>query len=1213
MKKTLIIISIVLVVLVAGAETYLQSDAFSRMIRPLVLGPLKELVGQDAKIGLVKAHFFPPYLEVRDISILDAGGNEAVGIRKINVYINPLPLLLKKISLPSISIVEPRIYAERAKDGTINLIPLIDRIRTNAARRESEGAAGFSLLFRNLSLSKGQIEYKDGLTSARFSMSDLNVTTRVYFSQERFTTNIRSSHIRISTSAYPEISGTIKAAVEYNLGRVHMDAVELSTADATITVSGDAGLSQDSPLDLKITGRTGPQTIGRLLDIVKPARKRQASRFEFLMQVRGKISAPVIEGSLKVAAIPVREYVLQNGALSFSYQDKSFTVAGRQWKLTRGKENLVIDSIDAALGYSRGGLDIRRLDLLAGDLALHGEGRADPATGFDALLSATSSGKGKTISFLTGLPLEGDVNVTGRLSGAFASPRFDGNLSAGPVTVRGIMFSTVAGSIEYEKKKILLSSVDIAEQSSRYIFYGSMDLNGKEPVYSARLRVLHSNVVNIVALFYKQLPLVLSAAGELTFSGTAHNYSGIGHLTLDAGSAYGESFARGAITASLTTGRIAFPQVVLNKERGMVKATGWIGFRDGTYSADLESRGIDLSAVDRLIGLPIAGEGKLDIHSSGSFSRPLVNASLDVEELSYHQVAVGGMHAEALVRDGVLLGRSGLTGDRANLSLRWSLHKPYPWTADVKVRAEAFDPCCMLENKVLTDRVKAAAEGMVTAQGRGLDLSTLSGEAIFKRLSLFIGDYRIDNDSDAKLAVEGGKISIRALNFVGADTRFGITGWVRPMADLDITLKGAVNLSLLKLLYREVEYAAGVAEVKFGIKDDWKNPDVTGELLLRNGEVKIKDIPQRFTALNSKIVFEQGRVVTDSLSGEVGGGTLRASGWVRLSGVKLQEFSAKTSVENVTVRYPEGLTSTLAGELYYDGDASQQSLAGDITIRRARYDKRVEWKSMLVDIGRGLYQKKKTEVAWIGDTQINVRFHGENNILLENNLAKMPLDVDVFLRGTVNYPQLLGRIEARKGVVYFRRNEFKILRASVDFVDPNRMNPVLDIQAETQVREYTIRLAVTGTADHAVVTFISEPSLVDSDILAMLALGKMGSEIKGKETGVGVGEATSFATGQFQDVIERNARTLTGLDRFQVDPYVNKSDTSVPRVTVGKELVQNKLVVTYSSNVGATAPEQLIRLEYLLNRHFSIVGERNEMGSNGVDIGADIKYRFEFK
>ncbi len=1047
------------------------------------------------------------------------------------------------------------------------------------------------------------------MTPARISLSELTMTTRVDLSQERFITSIRRAHIRVSTPAYPEILGNVRATVEYDRGRTHLTSVELSTADAAITLSGDAGLLPDSPLDLKITGRSGPEVIGRYLDFLKPVKKQKASRFEIQALVKGKLSEPVIDGNLKVSAVPFREYVLQDGVLSFAFRDGKLTVTGKQWIFTKGDKKFVIDSLDADAGYSRGGLDIQRLDILAGGLALHGDGRADPEKGFDALLSAKSSSNGKTIAFLTGLPLEGAVNVNGHLSGGLASPRFDGKFSAGPVTVRGILFNTVVGEIKYENKKMLLSSVDIAEQSSRYIFNGSMDLSSKEPVYSARLRVLRSDVVNIVAMFYKQLPLKLSAVGELTFQGTAQNYSGNGYLKLDAGSAYGESFVRGAITASLTTGKITFPQVVLYKEQGMVKATGWIGFHDRQYSADLESRGIDLSSVDWLNGLPFSGEGKLDIHSSGTFSHPQARASLVVDALSYHQVPVSGMHATALVHDGVMSLQTGLTDDRVSLSMRWTLQKPYPWNAEGKIRSEVIDPFLVFGKNGMTDQVKMVADGTMTGQGRGLDLSAISGGVVLKRLGLIYGDYRMDNEGDVKLAVEGGKISVRALNFFGTGTRFDITGWFRPMEEMDIVLKGTVNLSLLKLLYSEVEHAAGVADVKFEIKDDWKNPDMTGELLLRNGEVKVKDIPQRFTALNSKIVFEQGRIITDSLSGEIGGGTLSASGWVQLSGVNLREFSAKTALENVTVRYPEGLVSTLSGELYYGGDTSEQSLAGDITIKRARYDKRVEWKSMLVDIGRGLYQKKKTEVGWIGDTQINIRFHGENNILFENNLAKMPLDVDVFLRGTVNHPQLLGRIEARKGVVYFRKNEFKILRASVDFVDPNRMNPVLDIQAVTQVREYRIQLAVTGTADRAAVTFISEPSLIDTDILALLALGKTGSELKGKESGVGVGEATSFATGQFQDVIERNARSLTGFDRFQVDPYVSKNDTAVPRVTVGKEIVQNKLYVTYSSNVGASAPEQAFRIEYLLNRHFSLMGEQNDMGNSG----ADIKYRFEFK
>jgi translocation and assembly module TamB len=193
--------------------------------------------------------------------------------------------------------------------------------------------------------------------------------------------------------------------------------------------------------------------------------------------------------------------------------------------------------------------------------------------------------------------------------------------------------------------------------------------------------------------------------------------------------------------------------------------------------------------------------------------------------------------------------------------------------------------------------------------------------------------------------------------------------------------------------------------------------------------------------------------------------------------------------------------------------------------------------------------------------------------------------------------------------VYFRNNVFRILRASADFADPNRINPLLDVQAETRVREYQIRLGVTGNADRAVVTFLADPPLSDSDILALLAIGRRGEELKGKEADVGRSEAAAFATGMFQDFLESRARSITGLDRFQVDPYINKYDIAVPRVTVGKEVVQDRVFMSYSSNIGGTIPEQNIRLEYILNRNVSVLGEYDELGQ----LGADIKFRFEFR
>src|SRR3990172_8560697 len=113
MKKALIIISIVLVGLLVAVEAYVQSDGFGDRIRPLVVGPLKASLGEGTTIGRVKANFIPLFLELRDISLPDDRGRQAVAIHKIRIYINPLPLLLKKIRLSYIAILDPRVYAER--------------------------------------------------------------------------------------------------------------------------------------------------------------------------------------------------------------------------------------------------------------------------------------------------------------------------------------------------------------------------------------------------------------------------------------------------------------------------------------------------------------------------------------------------------------------------------------------------------------------------------------------------------------------------------------------------------------------------------------------------------------------------------------------------------------------------------------------------------------------------------------------------------------------------------------------------------------------------------------------------------------------------------------------------------------------------------------------------------------------------------------------
>ncbi|NTW59456.1 MAG: AsmA family protein [Nitrospirae bacterium] len=1208
MKRIAFIIALALFVLFAGLWTYVQSNAFATRIRPLIAAPLQEVLGTGASIGWVKASLLPFYLEVRDITIPSPGNREAIAIRRVRLYVNPFPLLYGTISLSSVAVLEPRIMAGRSPDGTVDLAELIGTIRSNLEKRKSTGSTTYAVQIHTITVRNGKVVLSDAGTKTTVTVSRLNLKMKMNLPNASFNVRLASGDLTIAAPAFRDIKGQARGIINYDQGRLSLDKCELASEDTRLTAEGTVGVMTGGGLDLKLTARMGQRILGRITDIFAGKKRTKGPVIQSTTRISGTVKDPIMSGSIVLSDISIRGMRLQDAETRFAYRNGYITIAAEQWKLSKGSQQISVQEISLEASYQGGRLRIGRSDILADDLSVNATGTVGPAEGYQLALSARSTEQGRSLSFFSGFEITGAAAVHGALSGPLAAPHFDGKLEAGPVSVRGVPFRRVGGSLIFEDRILSLDDADIRHGSSVYAFYGSVNFRGPEPLFQAKLDVRRSDVVSIVALFYKRIPLDLSATGELSFHGTRKDFSGTGHLDLDAGVAYGESFDRGSLSVELTNNRVSFPRVILEKKTGSVTGEGWIGF-DGTYEAHVEGEGLDLAEVDHLKKLDCSGEFVLDIRSSGSFSAPSVQAHAETGQLSYRQTALGPARVDLEIQKGELALAAEVGDGIFSTKGAWKLKHPYTWTTTASLRLSEVDPSALFTGSDFLAKARVMVEGSVKARGNGLDLDSIAGTAQFQKLGFTIGDLRLENDGAADIRIDGGRVVVRSLTLSGAGTKVAVTGGTYLGKDLDLSFAGDANLSLLRVLYREIEHGDGIASVKLSVSDEWSNPEIAGELTIRNGLIKIRDIPQKFTALNGTISFTRDKVATETLSGEVGGGTINVSGNAQLDGSKLVDLSTKASIENVTVRYPPGLTATLGGVLYFDGDASTQTLSGEIAIQKARYEKRIEWKSMLVDFSKGFGQKRKADIGWIGETQLNVRFTGKESILFESNLAKIPLDVDMLFRGTVNQPQVLGRIEARKGEVYFRKNVFRILHASADFTDPKRINPMLDIQGETRVREYQIQLGVSGTADRAIVTYASDPPLSDANILNILAVGKTSEELKGKELNVGVGEATSFATGKFQDIIESHARTLTGLDRFQVDPYISKTDTAVPRITVGKELVQEKVFLTYSSNVGATTPEQVFRIEYILNRNMSLVGDRNEVGN----LGADVKFRFEFR
>ena len=85
---------------------------------------------------------------------------------------------------------------------------------------------------------------------------------------------------------------------------------------------------------------------------------------------------------------------------------------------------------------------------------------------------------------------------------------------------------------------------------------------------------------------------------------------------------------------------------------------------------------------------------------------------------------------------------------------------------------------------------------------------------------------------------------------------------------------------------------------------------------------------------------------------------------------------------------------------------------------------------------------------------------------------------------------LLGRAEIERGEALFEGKRYILTRGTIDFNNPTRIEPFLDIEAETRIRvpqeTYRVTLRVTGPLAKPNFAFKSDPPLGEVEILALV-------------------------------------------------------------------------------------------------------------------------------
>ncbi len=864
------------------------------------------------------------------------------------------------------------------------------------------------------------------------------------------------------------------------------------------------------------------------------------------------------------------------------------------------------------------------------------QGKWDLLRGLVLDTTLTSQNIGE-LAEIVHFPLTGGLQAGGRFTSQGDLPAFEGGLLLESGKLRGQEFSRFSSELDLRGRKVNVKNaiLEIPEKKGEgsrisppgsYRAQGNLDLtNLKLPDFDFEVKIKSGNPQEVFHFYKLKIPLYAAASGALRIKGIPKSFFVKGSLALSEGSLYGEHFDQGSVDLTVTGKEVLFKNVVLRKKKSILSGKGGIGY-DKSFQLAIKGDRLRIQETRFLKWMPpsLTGSVGLVVSGKGSLKNPELHFVAAIKDLNYSELegVRGTVKADWL--DHVVDFEGNFPHENISLTGEVRLAPLYPFLFEGRFERFRIDPLLKGHLSGPIGDVALRASGQLTGSGKLFQLDRVNLSGALSELTAVFSDYKVKNDGPVAIQAKGGTFTFKGTRFKGENTALVLNGELNLMKDWNLFLNGEADLDLITFFSENVTTGRGRALLDLAITDQWKSPRIRGDLTLKGGSIRTTRLSQPIQISSLKVLFNERQVILEDFHGRVGGGDFFATGKSDLIGFSINDFGFFIDINRVRMDLSEGIPATIDGELFFQRKGLNQTLKGDLILRNVSYEENVDLKKLVGDAIQKPEFDTSGETPVIGKTKVNIHLYGDEEIWIANNLAKIPLVVDLFVKGTFDDPKLMGRVDLSNGEITFGENTFRVISGSVDFLDPEEIDPIFDLTARTSVRsivtdrKYNIDLNLSGTLSQITLTWNSFPSLPEVDILALLTIRKTTAdlvEIKGgagtEVTNFVVGEVLSAPIDQLTGLVGDPVEKITGIDHIRVDPYVdgaNASTTAGTRLTAEKRLLKDRLVVIYTTTLDPSE-EELIRMVYEVSKNISLVGKRDSYGQ----VGGDIRFRFEFR
>ncbi|MBN2029886.1 translocation/assembly module TamB domain-containing protein [bacterium] len=421
-------------------------------------------------------------------------------------------------------------------------------------------------------------------------------------------------------------------------------------------------------------------------------------------------------------------------------------------------------------------------------------------------------------------------------------------------------------------------------------------------------------------------------------------------------------------------------------------------------------------------------------------------------------------------------------------------------------------------------------------------------------------------------------------------------------------------ISLFEPLNPEIRYISGMIDANVNISGTNRSPMINGELTIQDMTFSPpwSEIP--FSNGYFHLFFTGNQLHLDTLVLVQNQGHIGSSGFLTITGNKLSQLTLKTDLSTLRVmkrkQYDiqiqnahfemtnKGETYVLTGLVMLDKSVIQNAITPTDIMQKMQTRDRPS-------MNRPDYFQK---------IEMDIRIQESENLWVDNNLVKVRLHPELRVMGNLNNIRLGGRVTVREGYLLYLDRKFKINRGILDFIDPNRINPEMDLIAVHQLsghqssdqKPYAITLSIQGPLDQARLQLSSEPYLNEADILTLLTVGSTGQAITDRSSATLTvvdllkERAASLSNERLINYASRTVNETLKFAEITIAGNVFRQDDESPTVTASRNLFQ-KITITYSTRIGHIN-DQSIRLNYHLHDRLMLQGETDRYGRSGLDL-----------